>query len=323
MLMERARERLVEDIELWHSEGIIPAETLALLRERYQASEFGLVGVIKYLGIAGGLLAFFGLLGLVGAMVESEIPAAIFTLGIAGGFFYFGLRLSLDGRNRYAISSKVVLALGAVSLAAALAIVGHALGAKEPQVLLVGGLLWLPLVLLLAYRFKNPFLLLLGLGGLFHWVGSWNSMLGRSSYLFAIQDPRVMAVAALAAIGVGVYHERALAARTLRFFRVYQALGLLYLDMALLILSTGHDQGRLPYALLLAAAALGQLVVGARLKNGLMVGFGVTFLAANLFTRYYEQFWNSVDKGLFFLIGGALLFGAGVGCERLVARGVR
>jgi hypothetical protein len=309
------RARIVDDIQLWQSDGLIAADTAALLRERYQDEEFGIVGVIKYLGIAGGLLAFFGLLGLVSSLARSEMLAALMVLANAAGFFYFGLRLSLDLRNRFAVSSKAVLALGAVSLASGVAVVAHAAGGREQDILVVTGLAWLPLVFVLAYRFQNSFLLILGLLGFFHWVGSCEAMLGRSTYAFEVDQPLVMVPVSLVVIAVGIYHERALQRRTLRFYLAYQTLGLLYLDLSLLILSIWAKEP-LPYVLLMTLAALAQIIAGARLKNGLFTGFGVTFLAIDLYTRYYEHFWDKLDKGLFFLAGGALLFGAGVLFER-------
>ena len=51
-----------------------------------------------------------------------------------------------------------------------------------------------------------------------------------------------------------------------------------------------------------------------------MLGFGVTTLAIDLFTRYYEGFWEKLDKGFFFLWGGVVLLGLGHGLERLLSQ---
>ena len=52
----------------------------------------------------------------------------------------------------------------------------------------------------------------------------------------------------------------------------------------------------------------------------MLTGFGVTALAVNLFTRYFERFWDAMGKGYFFLLGGALLFLFGLGYERVARR---
>lgn len=53
--------------------------------------------------------------------------------------------------------------------------------------LVIVGLTSLPVAFALAYRFENGFLLVLAILGVFHWLGSWHSMIGRSTYAFDIQ----------------------------------------------------------------------------------------------------------------------------------------
>ncbi len=178
----------------------------------------------------------------------------------------------------------------------------------------------LPIIGILSYRFNNGFLLVIGLLLLVQWVGSWNEMVGRSTYEFAIEDPRVMALVAVCLVGVGRAHELLLSDRYPRFYQVYETIGLVYFNVSLLILSIYPEKTALPYIALFTVAGSAQIVIGARWKSGLLVGFGVTALAVDLFTRYYERMWAQLDKGLFFLLGGALLFGAGFGLERLLAQ---
>jgi uncharacterized membrane protein len=62
------------------------------------------------------------------------------------------------------------------------------------------------------------------------------------------------------------------------------------------------------------------VVLGAAEKSAVLVGFGVTALAVNLFTQYFEHGWDRLGRGLFFLLGGALLFAFGAAYERLARR---
>jgi hypothetical protein len=316
------KERLAQDVALWQAEGLISEETGRLLRERYDTPGFGLATLVRYLGITGGLFAVLGLLGLLAAVAGSELVGALLTAALALAFLWAGVRLSQDPKGRYPHSAKVVLLLGLLSLGGALFILLDELIQSDSEVLLMGGLLWLPVPFALAYRFRNTFALILGLLVFFHWVGSWTAMGGRSSYVIAIEMPLLMAVAALAAIGVGTYHELRLQERTLRFYQAYQVLGLIYLDLSLLILtfSTRSESAAVFFILLLTGASLGQIVLGARLANPLFTGFGVTSLALNLFTRYHELMWDRLERGLYFLLGGALLFGFGVAAESLARR---
>ncbi len=313
------KERLAQDLALWQVDGVIDEATRRTLAERYRAPGFGLTTLVKYLGVAGGLLAGFGVLGTIAAMTGSALFGSVLALGVASFFLWAGLRLSLDPQARYVQSSKVVLALGVISLVGSLAALATAFGVGSGPATFLVGTVVMPVAVALAYRFQNGFLLLLSVMGFFHWVGSWNAMLGRNGYGVEVQDPRVMAVVAAAVVAFGVVHEQRWQSRGLRFHQVYQTLGLVYLNLSLLMLSIERDDAVL-WVVVLAVAAVGQLVLGARLGSGLLMGFGVTSMAVNLFTRYFERFWNRLEAGAFFLLGGLLLFGLGLGLEWLARR---
>jgi hypothetical protein len=333
MMTQALRERLAQDVGAWLTDGLISKPTHDLLRERYDARRFGIAGAIKYLGISGGLLAFFGLIGLAGAF-GGEALGALLLLGVGAILTAAGIRLSSDSLGRYPASSKVVLALGVVAATLGIAMAVHGVDPGGQAVALVTGLLVLPAVGFLAYRFQNIFLLMLGLVGFFHWVGSWPSIFGLPVYGgWEIQDPRLMCVAALAAIGVGVWHETKWRERTGRFYLAYEALGLIYINVALLVLSIDGGRGlwmgrgysdmpisQLVWIGLFAATAIGLIVAGARLHNSLFTGFGVAAFVVNLAACYCEIFWRRTHEGIFFLVGGLALLGAGFGCELLLQR---
>ena len=48
--------------------------------------------------------------------------------------------------------------------------------------------------------------------------------------------------------------------------------------------------------------------LGVRYNDDIARDFAVLFLLINLYTRYFEYFWDSMNKGLFFLVL-ALTFG--------------
>jgi hypothetical protein len=302
-------------------DGLIPKETHDLLRRRYDAKAFGVGQAVTYLGISGGLFAFFGLVGLVGAISESSAVIAFLLLAIGGGVTTAGIFLAADELGRFTMSSKVLLALGVVGATLGVGVALDAFSVMNEAMFFATGALVLPVVGFLAYRYGNIFLLILGLLGFFHWVGTWTAMWGRSTYVVSIEDPRLMCVAALLAVGVGLCHELYLQERTGRFYQAYEALGLTYLNLSLLILSIFPESvPALPWVLAFALAGVGQVVVGARLHNGLFTGFGVTALAVNIYTRYFESFWERTHMGVFFFLGGASLLGAGLACEVLLKR---
>jgi hypothetical protein len=317
------RERLAQDVSGWLADGLIPKATHDLLRQRYGASDFGLAQAIKSFGVAGGIIAFFGLLGMVAAISGSRLVTGFLLLAAGAALTAAGIRLSIDKLGRFAASSRAVLMLGVVTAALGIGALVSGVGIKDQAAVFLIGILVLGPVGILAYRFGNTSLLVLGLIGFFHWIGTWTSMMGRSTYEIYIEDPRVMSLFALGAVVVGIYHEQNLRAQTGRFYQAYQTLGLIYLNLSLLILTIDFRTGwgsASGWIAVLAAAAIGQIVAGARLPNPLLTGFGVTSFALNIYTRYYETFWNHMHTGVFFLLGGLSLFAAGMACEIVLRR---
>lgn len=324
MASRAVKERLRQDITYWFSDGLIDEKTLNILRERYESARFGWIGVIKYLGIAGGMLSLFGILGLVASAIQSEVFAALILAFLGGSFTFWGLRLAEDMRGRYAVSSKIVLTLGVV-LAGLAVVIFTALIVPERSVVPVTGLVTLPAGFFLAYRYRNTTLLILTLLGMFHWIGAWHSMWGRSTYVFSVQDPYVMIVASLLALAAGIAHERYRYPRTGRFYAAWEAMGLLYLNMSLLILSIwGYGETKAVVCIIIfTAATIAQIVLGAAWQNGLIRGFGTTFFTINIFTRFHEFFWNQLNLGKYLLAGGGLLLAAGICTEFAVEAGRR
>ena len=58
----------------------------------------------------------------------------------------------------------------------------------------------------------------------------------------------------------------------------------------------------LAYSIIFAAASAVSFYLGVRYKDELARDFGVLFLLINLYTRYFEYFWDSMNKGIFFTI---------------------
>ena len=313
------KERLAQDVGLWQADGLISAATADLLRRRYDVPGFGWATLFRNLGIGGGVLALFGILGLIGAMSESMAFGVVVLGGLAAAFLSIGVRMVRDPVARAPHAAKIVLALGVTLAAGAVTLLATAVHLDDKIVVPVVGLLVLPLTFALAYRYSITFLLTLGIVGFFHWVGSWTSMLGRSTYAVDVQDPGIMSCFALLAVGVGLLHEQRPHPRWPRFHHAYQAVGLTYLNLCLLILTIGSRYAAI-FIVLFTLLGLGQIVAGARLQNGLFTGFGVTAFSLNLFTRFGERFWDALDAGTFFVLLGLLLFGVGVAMEWVLRR---
>lgn len=314
------RQRLALELGTWLSDGLISAQTHELLRQRYLAREHGLAQALQGLAVAGGLFLMFGLVGALGAASGSLLGAGLVLALLGGAALRVGLGLASDPLERHAASASVVIAIGALACALGVGAVMVGIGVPDDAVLFATGWVLVPGLAVGAYVYRNSLLLCCTLLAAMHWVGSFASMVGRSTYALEVQEPRLMILAALAAVAIGVWHELALRGRTGRFYQVYQAVGLLYLNLSLLIL-TIDGAGQEPWWIAAwLGAGLSQLLAGARLHSGLFTGFGVVVLVLNGYTRFFEASLERWTAGLPFLVGGLLALLVGGACEVAAAR---
>lgn len=168
MASRRTKEFLQGEAAVWLADGVIERAAYDKLRERYSFSEFGFAGVLRYIGIIGGLMAFFGIVGAIAAMTGSALVGALVTGGIGAAAVKWGLRLADDLQERYSTSSKVIVTLGAYLMGGGVAFLLGSFGVKGAAVMHATLVLCLPAALYLAYQSRNAYLLLLAVLTLFH-----------------------------------------------------------------------------------------------------------------------------------------------------------
>lgn len=312
-------ELLTREATDWRQRGLIDRPLLEALLERYtRRSEF-LAALLKWLGMFAIFQLGLAVLAFIAMMSESAGVAAVLLGGVSAGSWYFGVRMATDPRRLHPFTGAVLVT---ASLAAAfgtfvllhVALDGEPEGRTVPAIMLLTGALGA----LTAYRYRLRWPLLLALLLFFHGVGAWHAYGGHGAYFADIQDPKLMAVIALVALALGVWHERKLEIGPLRrcigFGGLYLIFGLLYLNLSLWFLTL--PRGSLDWVLTFTAAGIAQIVAGARLYDARFTGFGIVFLAINLYTRFFEHFWDRLSAGTFFLLGGALAMILGYAFER-------
>ena len=313
------RDVLTREVIDWHQQGLISQSLLDILLPRYQTHGQFLAALLKWLGLFALFQLGLAVLAFIALMSESAGVAGLLLALVSAGLWFWGVRMATDSQQRHPFTGAVLVT---ASLAAAfgvllllyLAVGGDREDQAIPMLMLLTGLL----AGLTAYRYRLRWPLLLALLLFFHGLGAWHAYAGHGAYLAHIQDERLMAVIALAAIFLGLWHERRLEIGPLRrcagFGALYLIFGLLYLNLSLWFLTLF---GRpLDWVLLFTAAGIAQIIVGARLHDGRFTGFGIVFLAINLYTRFFEHFWERLSLGSLFLIGGALAMAFGFACER-------
>lgn len=313
------RDLLTREAIDWHQQGLINQSLLDALLPRYETHGRFLAALLKWLGLFALFQLGLAVLAFIAMMTESAGVAALLLALVGAGLWFWGVQMATDPQQRHPFTGAVLVT---ASLAAAfgtvlllyLAVGGDSEDRAIPVLMLLTGLL----AGLTAYRYHLRWPLLLALLLFFHGLGAWHAYGGHGAYFAHIQDERLMAVIALAAISLGLWHERRLEIGPLRrcagFGALYLIFGLLYLNLSLWFLTLF---GRpLHWVLLFTAAGVAQIIVGARLHDARFTGFGIVFLAINLYTRFFEHFWERLSLGSLFLIGGALAMAFGFACER-------
>lgn len=323
-MLARTRARLANEAATWRHAGIIDDQLAHVLAERYDARGSAGVLLVKWLGLFAVIMLASAILSVIGMLAAQAGPFASTLLAgiVTAGAWWTGARLATDPNQRHPVLGAALITVSLVGAFGTLALIGEAVDADSrrgfPLLLFVVA----AAALATAYRFRLRWPLLLGLLALFHAAGSQHAYGGSGAYFADIGDPRLMALIALGAVVIGVFHESRLEqgplARHAGFGGLYLIFGLLYLDLSLWFLSLGRDP--LMFALLFAAAAIGQIVAGSRLHDSRFTGFGIVFLGINLYTRCFEHFWDRVSAGTFFVLAGLAAMALGFVFERLSNR---
>lgn len=225
---------------------------------------------------------------------------AILTLGVfayAGGIYYGGEYLSA----RFNLASESYSALilyGCISYA------------------------------ILGYIFRSQLIWLFAVLCLGGWAGTKTGYIsGGGAYFLGMNYPlRFVLFGALMTLGA---HYLKHYERFKPFHYTTFVMGLLYLFNALWILSIFGNYGDIMswyrashielfhWSFLFALVAIGSFVYGLKYDDATTRGFGLVFLFINLYTRFFEFFWNELHKGIFFSILALSLWYVGTKAETI------
>ncbi|TFZ50036.1 DUF2157 domain-containing protein [Serratia proteamaculans] len=152
-------------------------------------------------------------------------------------------------------------------------------------------------------------------------------MSGWGAYWLGMSFPMRFIAFGVVLIAAALLLRPLLASRGLE--RVSLAMGLLYLFIALWLLSIFGNYGDLDswynarqielfhWSLLFGLVAIGCIWLGLKRDDGMLRGFGLTFLGINLYTRFFEFFWGAIPKAIFFVLLGLSLWALGHYAEKI------
>lgn len=244
----------------------------------------------------------------------------------AAGFYFYGYRRKKN-KPSLVYSNEAIFFLGVVGTAVSIFFLGKAIDTGSGHfslLLLLAAIIYARLGLYL----DSILIWIFAMVSLGSWFGAETGYVsGWGAYYFGMNYPLRFVFFGMALTAASYVFLRT--AKFPQFHRSTYIIGLLYLFMALWILSIFGNYGNmenwyrathlelLHWSILFAICAFAAIYHGLKYDNGVSRGFGITFLFINLYTRYFEYFWDTLHKALFFLVLGISLWYVGSKAEKI------
>jgi hypothetical protein len=242
---------------------------------------------------------------------SSNLALCLLFSALAVVFYFTGLKRRQKKPEKI-FSNEAIIFIGVLSTAVSVVYLGKALdsGSGHFSLLillstLVYGVLgiWFPSKLVWLFA-------LLSLGG---WFGTETGYVsGWGAYFFGMNYPLRFVLFGIILVGVSFAFR--LNSKLEEFQKITYKMGLLYLFLALWILSIFGNYGDISgwydvkqielihWGVIFGMAAIGAIVYGLKQDDRPSRSFGITFLFINLYTKFFEFFWDELHKAVFFII---------------------
>lgn len=324
MKLPRKQAAVVRDaIERWRLDGMIPDSQATTLAATIEVQYFDWRKLAKY----SFWIALFSIVSSVSAALSDQAlmdlierlfatPPIVRCLALAvaaSGLYRWGLIRRAQAPDKV-YRNEAILFLGVLATAGAISQLGIALdtGTGHFSLLLLLSFL---VYAVLGVVLESNLIWVFALASLGGWMGTETGYVsGWGAYYLGMNYPLRFVLFG------GLLTGCALALEThpigQRFFRSTLVMGLLYLFIALWIMSIFGNYGDMGtwqrvkqielfhWSILFGAVAGWAIYHGLRHDNDITKGFGLTFLGINLYTRFFELFWNNLHKAIFFALLG-------------------
>lgn len=320
-LDQEKSEFLDEMIDHWESENLIPAATADKLRNSYEAKLFDWRRLAQYsfwIAMACGVISLGALLidkTLLNYIKKLyDTPNSIISLLsalAAAGLFVIGFKRKKT-KPELIFSNEALILTATMLTANAIAYLGKTLnsGNNHFSILILIGVI---IYAVLAYVFKSRLIWVFALLSFGAWFGTETGYLSKWGWYFmGLNYPLRFVLFGLALTALSFLLKRK--KKFDHFFTTTYISGMVYLFLSLWLLSIFGNYGILEdwyavkqislfyWAIISALGCVIGIYVGLKYHDDIAREFGITFLFINLYTRYFEYFWDSWHKALFFSV---------------------
>ncbi|MDM1021246.1 DUF2157 domain-containing protein [Acinetobacter sp. VNK23] len=327
---------LKHTIEYWQQQGTITPEVANNLKDSFSIRSFDWERLAKYsfwismicavIAIAAITLDEFLMNLIEKIFVDSKlIPCLIFAV-VAAAFYLFAYRRR-QTKPLHQFSNEAIIFGGVLSTAVSVVYLGQAIDTGSGHFSLLF-LLSTIIYAALAFWFPSKLIWVFSLLSLGSWFGAETGyMSGWGAYYLGMNYPLRFVLFGGVLIGLSWLFKRHI--RFSDFAHSTYVMGLLYLFIALWILSIFGNYGDLNswynvkqyellhWGILFAFVAIIAIVYGLKHDDATSRGFGITFLFLNLYTKYFEFFWNGMHKAIFFILLAVSFWWIGRHAEKL------
>lgn len=335
-LDKQEAEFLNQTIQHWKAEGLLDETTGDKLLQSYDIKQFDWRRLAQYsiwIALACGLIAFASLvvddaiLSLIAKLSDTpDIVISIISAFLACYFYYQGQKRKNANPERV-FSNEAILFIGVLFTASAIAFLGKVIDNGKGHYSLLF-LLSVFIYGILALKFSSQLIWAFSLISLGSWFGTetgyqthWGDYFLRMNYPLRF----VFFGAFLSAIAFVMARIE----RFSHFKNITYIIGLFYLFVSLWLLSIFGNFGNIEdwlkvkqkdlfyWGILSAVFSLGLMFYGLKKKDSIAREFGISFLLINIYTRYFEYFWDITNKALFFSILAISFWLIGSRAERI------
>lgn len=303
----------------WNKEGMLNDEIKASLENDIQILSFDWersakhsfwVALICIVISISSLLLDKALLRLLEAILNSSHSLKCMSLSTLSGIIYWISFKQRQKNPEKIFTNEAILFLAILTTSGAVYQFGRALHLENNNLstlFLISFLIYG----MIGFYFRSNLTWIFSLISLGNWLEAKTSYAsGGGAYYLGMNYPVRFILFGSILVGLAPVFEK-----HKKFNHFYQStlvMGLLYLFISMWILSIfgNHSDIRLwtqikqielfHWSLLFGLISGGAIYHGLKYGNTTTKGFGITFLFINLYTRFFEYFWNATHKAIFF-----------------------
>jgi len=312
---------LNDTISQWETNETITKDTAKTLKNSFSIRPFDYKKLAKYsfwIAIActitavGAIIADDFLIDLIERIFSSSnIGLCLAFAVLAAAVYYAGLKRRQKKPEKI-FSNETILFFGVLLTAASVVYLGKALdtGSGHFSILF---LLSTAIYAVLALWFPSKLVWLFSLISLGSWLGTETGYVsGWGAYFLGMNYP--LRFVLFGGILTGASFLLKNNSKLSGFYKPTYTMGLLYLFISLWILSIFGNYGDMNswynvkqielfhWGILFALVAIGAIFYGLKQDDYTSRSFGITFLVINLYTKFFEYFWDMTHKAIFFII---------------------